>query len=410
MRPEAAIANLFLQPAGFTGHVMLLCMIFMYITASAYVRNLSFNTFRYTHWLYWLFMLAYLTHSTGCFVRDVPYAISPSDVKAYWQHCHGYRSWIPGLLVFILYLAEQVFLKYFPQKVKLLNVRQLDYRFLELKFAIPKWRKFVDGQWILLESEKIRPGERHPFSVASHDSKRHTLCVQIKIMNGWTKELGDSLGVSAEWRPFRVGNRPTDCWQNATRNDDLDLTFNIHGPFGTSTLDICDQEVIILACNGVGITPWLSLLNSFVGGKYKDLKVRQFYMVWMVEDTVASNMVENVGKIDTWLKEQTFGAYEFIYFHKNTGERKLMDFENESSLKRFDGEDNRRLDVPGWLRRIRKKMSALNEEKSPKTPRPIPKSVNINFCGSDGAKKSVESACTFVNKEHRVPKFVVTSD
>lgn len=95
--------------AGITGHVMLLCMLLMYTTSHARIRQQAFETFWYTHHLFIPFMLALYTHATGCFVRDSPDRYSPFDSEKFWNHCLGYEGWRWELVAGTMYLLERLY-------------------------------------------------------------------------------------------------------------------------------------------------------------------------------------------------------------------------------------------------------------------------------------------------------------
>lgn len=95
--------------AGITGHVMLLCMLLIYTTAHARIRQQAFETFWYTHHLFIPFMLALYTHATGCFVRDSSQRYSPFDGEKFWNHCIGYEGWRWELVAGTMYLLERLY-------------------------------------------------------------------------------------------------------------------------------------------------------------------------------------------------------------------------------------------------------------------------------------------------------------
>jgi len=57
IRPEDAYELLYKSWAGVTGWIMCLAMFLMYTTSVKEIRFMSFEVFRYTHFLYWVFFL-----------------------------------------------------------------------------------------------------------------------------------------------------------------------------------------------------------------------------------------------------------------------------------------------------------------------------------------------------------------
>jgi NADPH oxidase 1 len=104
-----AIQIHYTEAGGITGHIMLLCMMLMYTTAHAKIRQQSFETFWYTHHLFIPFLLGMYTHATGCFVRDTADPFSPFDGENFWGHCLGYEGWRWELWGGGLYFLERVY-------------------------------------------------------------------------------------------------------------------------------------------------------------------------------------------------------------------------------------------------------------------------------------------------------------
>src|SRR5437763_3648509 len=109
LRPETAVEIHYTQAGGITGHIMLLCMLFMYTTAHHRIRQQSFETFWYTHHLFIPFLLGLYTHATNCFVRDTKDPFSPFAGKPFWEHCIGYEGWRWELFGGGLYLMERLY-------------------------------------------------------------------------------------------------------------------------------------------------------------------------------------------------------------------------------------------------------------------------------------------------------------
>jgi NADPH oxidase 1 len=107
-RPVTALQIHYAEAGGITGHVMLLCMLLMYTTAHAPIRKQSFEAFWYTHHLAFIFLLAFYTHATGCFVRDSYGPYSPLGGELFWNHCIGYEGWRLTLWSGGLYFFERV--------------------------------------------------------------------------------------------------------------------------------------------------------------------------------------------------------------------------------------------------------------------------------------------------------------
>ncbi len=109
LRPVTAVEIHYTQAGGITGHVMLLCMLLMYTTAHARIRQQSYEAFWYTHHLFIPFLLAMYTHATGCFVRSSKQPYSPFAGADFWNYCIGYHGWRWELWGGGLYLMERIY-------------------------------------------------------------------------------------------------------------------------------------------------------------------------------------------------------------------------------------------------------------------------------------------------------------
>ncbi len=109
IRPVTAVEIHYTEAGGITGHVMLFCMLLMYTSAHHRIRQQSFETFWYTHHLFIPFFLAMYTHTVGCFVRDLPDAVSPFAGAFFWNHCIGYQGWRWETFTGGFYLIERLY-------------------------------------------------------------------------------------------------------------------------------------------------------------------------------------------------------------------------------------------------------------------------------------------------------------
>ena len=108
MRPQTPVEMHYTEVAGITGHIMLLCMLLIYTSAHAKIRQQSFETFWYTHHLFIPFFISIYSHAAGCFVRDTPQPYSPFDHN-FCTHCLGYQAWRWELLGGSIYMFERIY-------------------------------------------------------------------------------------------------------------------------------------------------------------------------------------------------------------------------------------------------------------------------------------------------------------
>lgn len=147
LRPgQRAVDIHYTQAGGVTGHIMLFCMLLMYTTAHAKIRQQSFESFWYTHHLFIPFLLGLYTHATGCFVRDDANPHSPLAGKVFWDHCIGYEGWRWELFAGGIYLLERLYREINSRRpTSITKVIRHPYDAMEIQFSKPSM-KYKPGQ------------------------------------------------------------------------------------------------------------------------------------------------------------------------------------------------------------------------------------------------------------------------
>ncbi|GAA6012833.1 hypothetical protein JCM11491_006193 [Sporobolomyces phaffii] len=265
VRKEMAWAIMYTQPGGFTGHVMLLLMFFMYTTAHRKIRHECFEAFWFTHHLAFLFLVALYFHAIGCFVRG---ALPGELVK-----CFGYDSWKWCIGGGILYLAERLIRIVRSRRTTALTaVLQHPGGTLELRFVKPSMR-YRAGQWLFLNVPDLSRFEWHPFTISSAPDDPF-ISVHIRQTGDWTQALGSLLGCRAPPANSQTSSFENQDASKRTSPTSLDITshalhlgrslpaLRIDGPFGAPAQDVFSNEVAVLIGAGIGVTPFASILKD----------------------------------------------------------------------------------------------------------------------------------------------------
>ena len=245
-RPVKAWQIHYTQIGGVTGHIMLLCMVLMYVTAQIKVRRQCFEAFWYTHHLAFIFMAALYSHASGCFVRDTAMQFSPfTQSKKFWQHCIGYHSFRYEVVVGVLYIFERIYREFRARRATTLTkVIQHPKGVMELRLKKPSF-KFVAGQYLFLNVPEISKFQYHPFTITSAPQDDY-ISLHIRRVGDWTKLLSERLGITSNQTGFKALTLPK---------------IRIDGPYGCPAQDIQNHEIAILVGAGIGITPWSSILS-----------------------------------------------------------------------------------------------------------------------------------------------------
>lgn len=305
IRKEAAVQIHYAQAGGITGHVMLLCMLLMYTTSHAKIRQQSYETFWYTHHLFIPFFLAMYTHATGCFVRDSVEPHSPF-AKQYWTHCIGYNGWRWELVGGGLYLCERVWREIrsrreteiikvvkhpFGKLVWAWNAGRKADRFaeaVEIQFRKPSM-KYRAGQWLFLNVPSISGNQWHPFTITSCPFDPY-ISVHVRQVGDFTRALANALGAGPEQQKLYDELDPYGMFEVALQNGQEMPKLRIDGPYGAPAEDVFDNEISILIGTGIGVTPWAAILKNIWHMRLQPnppRRLRRVEFIWICRDTTS---------------------------------------------------------------------------------------------------------------------------
>ncbi|KAF7561822.1 hypothetical protein G7046_g2306 [Stylonectria norvegica] len=287
IRPVTAVQIHYEQPGGITGHVMLLCMLLMYTTAHARIRQQSFETFWYTHHLFIPFFLGLYTHTVGCFVRDTPEPISPFAGDEFWEHCLGYLGWRWELWTGGLYLCERLYREIKARReTRITRVVRHPYDVVEIQFNKPSF-KYKAGQWLFLQVPSISKYQWHPFTITSCPYDPY-VSVHVRQVGDFTRELGDALGAGSAQAKIYDGVDPLGMYEVALQNGELMPSLRIDGPYGAPAEDVFENEIAVLIGTGIGVTPWASILKNIWhlrNSPNPPRRLRRVEFIWVCKDT-----------------------------------------------------------------------------------------------------------------------------
>ena len=309
IRPETAVQIHYSQVGGITGHVMLFCMLMMYTTAHARIRQQSYETFWYTHHLFIPFLLALYTHATGCFVRDTKESYSPFAGNPFWQHCIGYEGWRWELLGGGLYLGERIYREINSRRyTTITKVIRHPYDAMEIQFSKPSMR-YKAGQWLLLNVPAVSTTQWHPFTITSCPFDPY-ISVHVRQVGDFTKDLGDALGAGPSQQAEFDELDPMGMYEIALANGQEMPALRIDGPYGAPAEDVFDNEIAVLIGTGIGVTPWASILKNIWhlrAGPNPPRRLKRVEFIWVCKDTSSFEWFQH---LLSSLEEQSLAAAE----------------------------------------------------------------------------------------------------
>lgn len=289
IRPVTALQIHYTEAGGITGHMMLLCMLLMYTTAHAKIRQQSFETFWYTHHLFIPFMLGLYTHATGCFVRDTAAPFSPFAGDQFWNHCLGYEGWRWELWGGGFYLCERLYREIRSRRdTKIVKVVRHPYDAVEIQFVKPSM-KYKAGQWLFLQVPSVSRQQWHPFTITSCPFDPY-ISVHVRQVGDFTRALGDALGAGSAQSKLYDNVDPMGMYEVALQNGQTMPALKIDGPYGAPAEDVFDNEIAVLIGTGIGVTPWAAILKNIWhmrNSPNPPTRLRRVEFIWVCKDTTS---------------------------------------------------------------------------------------------------------------------------
>jgi NADPH oxidase len=406
LRPFAAVEIHYTQAGGITGHVMLLCMLLMFTTAHAKIRQQSFETFWYTHHLFVPFFLAMYTHATGCFVRDSVQPYSPFAVDQFWTHCIGYHGWRWELIVGALYLSERLWREIRSrQDCRIVKVVKHPYDAVEIQFVKPTM-KYKAGQWIFINVPSVSGGQWHPFTITSCPFDPY-ISIHVRLVGDFTRALANAIGAGPEQAKLYNDLDPNGMYEVALQNGQEMPRIRVDGPYGAPAEDVFDNEIAILIGSGIGVTPWASILKNIWHMRTSQnppKRLKRVEFIWVCRDTNSFEWFQSLLKsLEEQHEDLRLGApIEFLRIHTYLTQK--VDFDTaqnivlnsvgmdkdpltELSSRTNFGRPNFQRLLVGMRDGILNQTYLGGVEKGGRTD------VGVYFCGPNTAARDIKRAC-----------------
>ncbi|OAL39015.1 hypothetical protein AYO20_01766 [Fonsecaea nubica] len=412
IRPQTAIQIHYTQAGGVTGHIMLLCMLFMYTTAHQKIRQQSFETFWYTHHLFIPFLLAMYTHAVGCFVRDTADPFSPFAGKLFWKHCIGYQGWRWELWSGGLYLFERLWREVRARReTKITKVVRHPYDAMEIQFQKPSM-KYKAGQWLFINIPAVSSQQWHPFTITSCPFDPY-ISVHVRQVGDWTKAVGDALGCGpAQAKEFDDLDKEG-IYEIALQQGQEMPAIRIDGPYGAPAEDVFDNEIAVLIGTGIGVTPWASVLKHIYNiraGPNPPRRLKRVEFLWVTRsvesfewfqtlltslERQSAEAAESVGgpeflRIHTYLTQRV-DANTAANIYLNTVGNAVDPLTALRTKTQFGRPDFKRLF--GAMRDGLMDQTYLDVGKESSITAQMKATVGVYFCGPSAAAREIKTAC-----------------
>lgn len=201
------------------GEMALVTGLIIWITALPQIRRKRFELFYYTHHLYIIFIIFFLFHGGDR---------------------HFYMVF-PGVFLFALDKLLRILQS--MQETCILSAQVFPCKAVGLTFPKDPRLKYAPTSLLFLKIPSISKIQWHPFSVTSCSSvDEHTISIIIKSDGEWTNSLFNKICVQAD---------QSEC-----------IPATVEGPYGPATLDFLRYDNLLMVAGGIGITPFLSILQE----------------------------------------------------------------------------------------------------------------------------------------------------
>ncbi|KAL7753526.1 hypothetical protein RI367_001301 [Sorochytrium milnesiophthora] len=338
---------------GVTGWLLVVIVVLLACTSLARVRRSRFEVFWYTHHLSLFMIPLVMLHSSQSWIMQS-------------------TTWRFVLVPCLVYGAER--LQRWYRSFEAIDVVDVVVQqdTIELILDRPSFMKhYLAGQYIFLNVPHLSSAQWHPFTLTSSPMDAH-LTVRIKKAGDWTGELHKSIkdimetrrqrvlseGVVGRVLPSPASESPPDhlplrpppasagngssvlarsqltpvpdeeqCAQDSQDGLQHLFTVRVDGAFGAPSQTFFQYDHVVLVAAGVGITPFISILNAiehFVksshrGSIFKKTHVREVAhmksvdLFWLNRDPKAYQWFSETLKglyqdraVQQWLRVHTF--------------------------------------------------------------------------------------------------------
>jgi NADPH oxidase 5 len=349
-----------LTERGLTGVLLVVVIAIMWLFALSIVRRSSrFELFYFTHLLYvgW-FALAIVHARSFLFWAGVP---------------------MLGFVVeHILRVARRA------NKTVIVEAQALRSGVTRLELEPPRGFSWSPGDYAFLRVPAIASHEWHPFTISSAEESG-ALTFHVRSLGNWTAALRR-----------RVEN-------NEATGSDEQMAAYVDGPYGSPSAHIFDSRFAVFIGAGIGVTPFASVLASFVLRANGDHPPRltKAHFFWLNKDQYS---FEWFAALLAELEADDTKALLDIHLCMTAGraDTTALGVEVARQIMNESGKDDivtglrthTHMGEPDWERML----YLIREQHAPEK-------VDVYFCGPPGLAKKLRPVCAGLNMAFREERF-----
>ncbi|XP_078313072.1 dual oxidase 2-like isoform X3 [Crassostrea virginica] len=354
---------------GFTGIILTLIVIVMYVFATPYARRNLFNAFWITHSFYILLYIFLVMHGTGRLVQPPLF-----------------QNYFYGPL-FIFIVDKFISLSRNQVEIDVISADLLPSDVTALKFKRPINFEYKSGQWVRIACAALGKSEYHPFTLTSAPHEDY-LSLHIRAVGPWTTNLRKTYDANKEaedWVPPKV---------------------YVDGPFGEGHQDWYKFPVAVLVGGGIGVTPFASILKDIV---YKTSQPVRFpcqkvYFLWVTRTQKQFEwLTDIIREVEEKDQRDLVSVHIFItQFQQKFDLRTTMLYICERHFQKIAGKSlftGLKAITHFGRPQFQEFLESLHIE------HPEAKQIGVFSCGPPPMTLNVDKACAEANKNEQLPTY-----
>ncbi|PVD36104.1 hypothetical protein C0Q70_03077 [Pomacea canaliculata] len=349
---------------GFTGVLLVLVIVILYVFATQTARRHIFSLFWMTHKLFIALYVLTLIHGASVIVQKplfFAYLVGPAA---------------------LFMLDKLVSLSRKKTELSIVRAQNLPSDVTMIEFKRPPRFEYKSGMWVRIACLSQGKDEYHPFTLTSAPHE-DTLKVHIRALGPWTWNIRQTFDPENSG-PGRFPKLYLD------------------GPYGAGQQDWYQYEVSVLVGAGIGVTPYASILKDFVHMSsikctYK-VKCQKLYFIWitgsqrhfewLLDILREVEEVDQLGMVDIDI---------FItQFFQNFDLRTALLYIFEEHFQKMTGGKSVFTGLKATTHFGRPQMNKIMT--SVHKAHPQVRKVGVFSCGPRGVTKGVERACMEASK------------
>ncbi len=173
------------------------------------------------------------------------------------------------IIGYLLDRSYRFYVSFYPSQ--LLGSVVVTKDILEIQISRPKSFTYYPGDYMYICIPEVSKTQWHPFSLSSDPNDQSMLTIHMKKSGDWTHQVAHlcettNVNLSQNRRLFQP-------------------LIYLDGPLSTPSSSMIKHPNLILVAQGVGITPFLSLLKYYCTTDPKNNNSTQITLFWITQDT-----------------------------------------------------------------------------------------------------------------------------